>query len=456
MDRTQLAVDTTPPPMVPLAERRIAPRYVLTVQELEDCPPPRSAVAAVVVGAFMIAGFMAWAIHFPVTQRATGRGEITPAGLVQPVQHTDGGRVAELLVRSGEQVAAGQVLLRLDPTAAEAEAAATRAREAALRLAAARLAAAAEGRLAALGPAPEGALAAIHDSQAAMAEAAARLRAAQLAVLDAEIASREASVAGQVGMLVPATAARDLARTEASVMAAMLERGLSRRNEVFSLRQTHLRSESDVARGLSDLTAARLAVVEAQARRDELAARARSEALGELVRVEAELAEAHQARLRAEARLGNLAVLAPVAGRVKELAPRGTGSVVEPGGLVAEIVPQEGGVLAMLELPADQIGGVRPGQIARVKVLTYDPARFGSIAGRVEQVSAAAFRRQDGSAFFRVQVALEADHVGDPRLGLTVAPGMTVAVEIVTGQQSMLAWLAKPVRNALDHAFAER
>jgi HlyD family type I secretion membrane fusion protein len=456
LDRTLVAPEPLPPAPAPLLLRRPTARHVLSVQELEDCPPPRSARAAVLLGAVMVAGFLAWAMHFPVTQRAMGSGEVLPQGFVQPVQHPDGGKVAELLVRAGDSVAEGQPLLRIDATLVTAEAEAARAREAALSLAATRLAAAAEGRLASLGTAPAGALAAIHDSQAAMAEAGARLRETQLAVLDAEIASREASVHNLAGLLIPTTEARNLARAEVSVMATMLERGLARRSEVFSLRQAHLRSEGDVERGLADLSAARLGVAETRARRDELAARARSEALGELVRVEADLAEARQARARAEGRLDRLTLLAPVAGLVKEVAPRGTGAVVEPGGLVAEIVPQGGGIQVALELPADQVGGVHPGQPARVKVLTYDPARFGSIAGRVEQVSAASFRRQDGSAYFRVQVALEAEHVGDARLGLRVSPGMTVAVEIATGQVSLLAWLAKPVRNALDQAFAER
>uniref|UniRef100_UPI0018DF8CA4 HlyD family efflux transporter periplasmic adaptor subunit n=1 Tax=Neoroseomonas rubea TaxID=2748666 RepID=UPI0018DF8CA4 len=319
-----------------------------------------------------------------------------------------------------------------------------------------RLAAAAEGRLAALGPVASEALAPIRDSQAAMAEAAARLRAAQLAVLDAEIATREAAVARETVLLASTTEARDLARQEVRVMSGLLDRGLARRNEVFSLRQTHLRAEGEVERGVSDIAAARLAVGEARARRDELAARARNEALAELVRVEADRAEAHQALLRAEARLRRAVLRAPSAGVVKEIGPRGVGAVLEPGAMVAEIVPEDAGVLAVVELPADQVGGVRPDGRARVKVLAYDPARFGSIPGTVQHVSASSFRRHDGSMFFRVEVALDSEHVGDPRRGMRVSPGMSVAVEIATGEVTLLQWLARPVRNILDRAFAER
>ncbi|MBP0464238.1 HlyD family type I secretion periplasmic adaptor subunit [Roseomonas sp. PWR1] len=444
----------SPPAIRPPAPA--ARRYTLTVQELEECPPPASARAAILLGLVMLGGFLGWAAHFPVTQRAAGQGEIMPQGFVQPVQHPDGGRVTAILVAPGDRVAEGQALLYIDTAEARAEAEAARARHAALSLAAERLTAAAEGRLAALGPAASDALAPIRDSQAAMAEAAARLRAAQLAVLDAEIASRESAVARETALLASTAEARDLARQEVTVMSAMLERGLARRNEVFSLRQTHLRAEGEVERSVSDIAAARLAVEEARARRDELAARARNEALAELVRVESDRAEAHQALLRAEARLARSVLRAPAAGVVKEMAPRGVGNVLEPGAMVAEIVPEDAGVLATVELPADQVGGVRPGSRARVKVLAYDPARFGSIPGTVRHVSASSFRRQDGSMFFRAEVALDSEHVGDPRRGMRVSPGMSVSAEIATGEVTLLQWLARPVRNILDGAFAER
>ena len=144
----------------------------------------------------VLAGFLVWAQGFPVPERARGTGEIVPAGLVQPVQAPEGGRIAAVLAQAGERVTAGQVLVRLDAEAARADAAGARAREAALTLAAARLAAAAEGRLAALSPLDDTALAPIHDSQAAVAEATARLRAAELAVLDAGITAREVAQAG--------------------------------------------------------------------------------------------------------------------------------------------------------------------------------------------------------------------------------------------------------------------
>lgn len=441
---------------LPLALRRAAPRYMLTVQELEANPPPASARATILLALVMLGGFIAWSLHFPVAERARAGGEIIPTGQVQPVQVPEGGRVAELLVSAGDRVEAGTVLARLDPDTARTDAAAARARETALALAAARLTAAAEGRLADLGPVPDDALAAIHDSQAAAAEATARLRAAQLAVLDAEIASRESATTSLAALVAPAIAIRDLTRTELAVTTTQFERGLARRNEVFALNQARLRTEAEAARAMADLTTARLAVAEVRARRAELAARARSEALAELTRIEADLAEARQTRLRAEARLARLVIEAPVVGVVKQMTPRGTGSVLEPGGLLAEIVPDVGRLLADVELPADRIGGVRIGQAVRVHVLTYDAARFGTLDGTVQEISAASFRRQDGSAFFRVRVALASEHLGDPAQGRAIAPGMTVRADIITGRQPLLTWLAKPVRNAMDGAFAER
>lgn len=442
-----------------LSARGAAPRFPLTVLELEETRPPRVARAAILVAVAMLGGFLGWAALFPVAEIASARGELLPQGLVQPVQHGEGGLVAAILMREGATVRQGDVLVLLDGATLQAEAEQLRARKTALDLAALRLAAAAEGRLAEAVPetAPETAsFGAIQLSQLAMAEASQNLRLAQLAILDGEVGARQSILEGLAQQLPSSTAARDLARAEVAAMLPLLDRGLARRNEVHMLRQTHLRQEIELARLRSEIETARGAVTEASIRRHELEARLRQEALAERARIEAERAETEAQLSRITARLGRLAVTAPIAGVVKDVVPRGTGTVIEPGATIAEIVPQQGPVHASAEMPAEMVGAIRPGQAARVKVLTFDHTRFGALEATVTQVSASSFRRQDGSSFYRVTLALPQDHVGDARLGLRLNAGMTVVADIRTGERSLLAWLLKPVRNALDTAFGER
>jgi len=433
-----------------------SPRFTLTVQDLEEHAAPRTARYAVLLACSMIAGFLGWASWFPVTERATALGEITPQGQVQPVQHPDGGVVAELLVQAGSRVEAGQLLVRLDPTLLRTELDVARAREVTLTLAANRFAAAAEGRLAEPETAESDAFDAIRDSQAALAEAGLRLRAGQLAVIDAELARSEANLRGLVAQLDPSVTSRDLARMELNVMIPLLRQGLARRAEVFQLNQSQLRQVGEVTRLEAEIAAGRAALDEVAARRNELASRIRLEALTERARLEGELAEIRQQRSRAETRLQRLDIVSPVQGVVKDLAPRGPGGVIEPGGLIAEIVPVDRAVFAVVELAADQTAGVAPGKPARVKLLSYDATRYGSLPAQVEQISASSFRRQDGSAFFRVRLSLDEAVAAHPALLERATPGLTLMAEINTGQQSLLSWLGKPVRNAMDRAFAER
>lgn len=438
-----------------LSARGDAPRFPLTVLELEETRPPRVARAAILMAVAMLGGFLGWAALFPVAEIASARGELLPQGLVQPVQHGEGGLVAAILMREGATVRQGDVLVLLDGATLQAEAEQLRARKTALDLAALRLAAAAEGRLAEAVP-ETASFGAIQHSQLAMAEASQNLRVAQLAILEGEIGARQSILEGLAQQLPSSTAARDLARAEVAAMLPLLDRGLARRNEVHMLRQTHLRQEIELARLRSEIETARGAVTEASIRRHELEARLRQEALAERAKIESERAETEAQLSRITARLGRLAVTAPIDGVLKDVAPRGTGTVIEPGATIAEIVPQQGPVHASAEMPAEMVGAIRPGQAARVKVLTFDHTRFGALEATVTQVSAGSFRRQDGSSFYRVTLALAQDHVGDARLGLLLGAGMTVVADIRTGERSLLAWLLKPVRNALDTAFGER
>ncbi|QYU67708.1 hypothetical protein J4558_22870 [Leptolyngbya sp. 15MV] len=120
-----------------------------------------------------------------------------------------------------------------------------------------------------------------------------------------------------------------------------------------------------------------------------------------------------------------------------------------------------GGIYYLIELQ----GGIQHYGLCDVPLTLYIDESVGSpprpfimvsMAGEVAEVSAGSFRRPDGQAVFRVRVALSADHLGDPRRGLPLVPGMSVSAEIATGGQSLLGWLAKPVRAALDTAFSER
>ncbi|RME61782.1 MAG: hypothetical protein D6782_13465, partial [Alphaproteobacteria bacterium] len=126
------------------------------------------------------------------------------------------------------------------------------------------------------------------------------------------------------------------------------------------------------------------------------------------------------------------------------------------GGAPLDLGLEYGELVAQVRISPRDIGFVKPGKPALVKIDTYDFGRYGGIEGEVTQVSAASFLDDQGQPYFRGQVRLARNFVGAARQGNLVSPGMTLIAAIKTGEKSVLGYLVRPVERALADGFAER
>jgi HlyD family type I secretion membrane fusion protein len=127
--------------------------------------------------------------------------------------------------------------------------------------------------------------------------------------------------------------------------------------------------------------------------------------------------------------------------------------VVEPGGVVADIVPSEESLLAEVRVMPRDIGFVKTGQEARVKVTAYDFTRFGALEGRLETISAATYLDAQKNPYYSARIRLPAPTASERR---ALLPGMTVQADITTGRKTILAYLLKPIYATAEGAFHER
>jgi HlyD family secretion protein/adhesin transport system membrane fusion protein len=169
-----------------------------------------------------------------------------------------------------------------------------------------------------------------------------------------------------------------------------------------------------------------------------------------------ELAQVQESIGRLEDRVNRLVVIAPTRGIVKGLAVHNTGAVVQPGGLVCEIVPVDRELKVEAKVTPRDIGFLKPGQRVKVKVATYDFARYGAVMGTLQQTSASSFINDKGDPYFKAIVSLDRDYVGDTPGMFRVGPGMTVTAEVITGDKTLLQYMLKPIFTQLRQSFHER
>ncbi len=397
---------------------------------------------------------VAWSILAQVDELTQARAEVQPIQRVQVVQSKEGGVLEAILVQVGDAVKPGQVIARFGASDVERDRVQVDVRRDALRIDLERWAALAEGRqpdFSAFAHRPK----LVEEARALFAQQE-QGGGSQLSARRNAVRQQEANLQG-VRMQLPA--AEEALRSANDVLNRYQE-GV-RQGVVSRIRLSEAQEHaSETRRNLSALQAqavelesavARLRNEEAQARQGfvEQARTKRSELLEKVQELDAD------ARV-VTSRQGRIEVASPVAGYIKQLPDTRVGAVIPPGGTVAEIVPSEGGVVLEALVPPRDIGFVRAGQAALVKVDAYDYSRFGAVRGTVKRVSPTAFKVEStGQSFYKVDVAVEQAHVGQDR-NKALIPGMSAEVDIVTGRKSVFQYLAKPVFLGADTAFHER
>jgi HlyD family secretion protein/adhesin transport system membrane fusion protein len=438
-------------PALPRASRQQRPdSHVLALEEVRV----RGLEHAVVLGgAALVALALGWAAVTRVPEVAVGLGDIAPAAAPAPVQHLEGGIVAAVLVQEGDGVEPGQPLLRMSDVAVGAELAQARARLESQLLQAQRLAAAAEGDARGMPRLPAGSQQA---PQRAALEAKLRALADRRAVLREQAAQRRAELATLGGSAAALAAQAALHQRELAVREGLARDGLTTRLAVLEARRLLMGAQAERDRLLGQQDTARRALAEAEARLVELQSAAADEARGEAARVALEIAESSEVVARLDERAARTVLRAPIGGVVRGLAVHRAGAVLQPGALVAEIMPRDASLVADVRLAPRDIGFIAPGQAVQVKVQAFDYARFGAVAGRVERISAGTFLDEQRQPHYRARIALEQQHVGhDPRHAL-LAAGMTVQADITTGTKTVLQYLLKPIYSAVAASFHER
>jgi len=419
--------------------------------------PRRAALLLLLAVAATIGGGLAWAGFAEIDEVTRAEGRVVPASEVQVAQNLEGGIVAEILVVPGQQVEAGQVLLRIDDTSAAASLQELIESRWGLEAAIARLAAEAAGLPLAFPAELATARPAMVESERRLYDSRQRELSSALAILEQQAGQRRGELAEMEAELASLRQQYALTEERYLLTKPLEASGAVSRVELLELESRLAELQGGILRLEAGLPRAQAAIGEAESRiaekRDAFRAAAQAELTERQVRL-AGLLEQLRAR---EDRVVRTEVRAPVRGVVKAVMVSGVGAVVQPGQELVEIVPLDDLLLVEASIRPADVAFVRQGQSARVRLTAYDYALYGALAGTVEWVSADTFVDEEGQSFYRVRVStLETSLAAPSGEALPILPGMVAEVDILTGRRTVLAYLLKPILRAQDLALGER
>jgi adhesin transport system membrane fusion protein len=152
-------------------------------------------------------------------------------------------------------------------------------------------------------------------------------------------------------------------------------------------------------------------------------------------------------------------VKAPMKGVVNRVLVTTIGGVLRPGEPLMEIVPSDDVLVVEAQVRPQDIGFVKLGQSANVKVTAYDYSIFGSMMGRVTQISADAVSKEERGQtnyYYIARVETSTSVMNSLGKKLPIIPGMQAQVDIITGNKTVLNYLLKPLIGVKENAFRER
>ncbi|WP_432698374.1 HlyD family type I secretion periplasmic adaptor subunit [Marinobacterium sp. YM272] len=397
---------------------------------------------------------LVWASVAQVDELARARGEMQPGGHVQVLQSETGGTIIALHVNEGDRVTAGQMIADFATTDIDKMRAQTDVKLAALAIDRERMQAVLENRLPNFGG--------YSDRFPMLVEQGLRTYHDQITARDKALEATSSQGAQQGAMLQGAERERQLIAQEireARDRLARLEEG-ARRGVITQLALSDARQQlTALQERLSEATARAQGMRSSIGGVDAEMARQRADyneqLSNELSAITEQYSELLAERRALEETEGRIQLEAPVDGIVTALPQTAEGAVIPPGGIVAEVVPTgQDVVMEVMVMPRD-IGFVKEGQRAVVKVDSFDSARFGSVEGRVQRVAPTSSKlEENGMPYYKVEVALSSPYVGGANHRLM--PGMTGEADIATGRKSVIQYLLKPIFLASDTAFHER
>lgn len=403
-------------------------------------------ILALIVTAF------AWAALTQIDRSVRGIGQVVPSSKLQVVSNLEGGVVEEILVKPGQNVRKGDIIVRLSPTQTGAAFGSSTAEVSALEARLSRLNAEVTGANPEYGAAPPEQVEierALH--QARMAELRSGMTAASARVSQAQRMVVEAQ-----SLLEARRSTLDASNKELEMIRPLVVTQVIPQVDLIKAENQALVAQKEVDSAEAALARARSGVAEAQAQAAQMRSDWLSRTAGELSMTQAELNAKRQQLPALSDRVDRTVIRSPVTGKINRVLVTTVGGTVSAGSPIAEVVPSNDVLYIEARIGPADIANVRLDQDARIEITAYNRAIYGTLDGIVTSISPDAVKdEQSGEPYYTVEIQTEdrlVDNAGKP---LSIGPGMVANVNLLGEKRSVLSYIFTPITRLGQTAFRD-
>ena len=426
---------------------------------INDAPSRKSSIFLFTCVALFLS-FVGWAYFAEIDEVTRGQGQVIPSTKKQVVQSLEGGIVDEIMVRAGDTVRKGQVLLRIDDTGFSSDLGELDAKQLSLSVQVKRLQTESKNADAKkLNFGEE--LRKRAPKVVANEETLFNIRKSgldnQISVLKERLKQRQQELAEFKENKKRYQNGLDIARREFKMKEPLAKRGIVSKTDVLRLEREMSDLRGQLASTEQAIPRIESSIREAERLIDEQRISFRQSAQTELNAKLSELSIVDQSIKAATDRVDRTDVRSPVSGIVNKLHTNTIGGVVRAGETLAEITPIEDALRVEVQIQPKDIAFVSPNQKALVKLTSYDFTIYGGLDGKVEIISSDSIKDEETKeSYYLVTVRTNESVLRKGNKSLPIIPGMVAQVDIITGKKSVLDYILKPIIKARQEALRER
>jgi HlyD family secretion protein len=418
----------------------------------------RHLVGGSIVVLTLICGLGGWAATTELAGAVIASGSVVVESNVKKVQHPSGGVVGELLVRDGQRVSAGDVLVRLDETVTRANLGIVIKGLDDMNARKARLASERDGAddialpHALLARNNESDLSSAIDSERKLFALRRSARLGQKAQLKQRIMQLQDEVRGHAALQDAKAEELDLIKRELEGVRVLWSKNLVQLTRLIALEREAARIKGELAQSISASAQVHGKISETELQILQIDQDLSSEVARELREVDSKIGEFVERKVAAEDQLKRIDIRAPQDGVVHQLSVHTVGGVVTPGDPLMLIVPEADQLAIEAKVAPQDIDQLRVGQAAGLRFSAFSQRTTPEITGAISRISADVSTDQ---TFYTIRVAIEQEQLA--RLGdVRLVPGMPVEVFAKTYDRTVASYFIKPLHDQILRAFRER
>lgn len=414
----------------------------------------RRVILTAAVGLFV---FTSWASFAKVDEVTRGQGRVIPSSKAQVVQSSEPATILDIVVRAGQPVRKGQLLVRLDDTESSSALGQIEAENRSLAARAARLAREGSGVAGGDCALAGGKTLAECNQEAALQSARAATQRSRKLALQSAVEQRRRDYSEAKATIASLKSSLALADNQVAMLEPLAAKSIVPQTELLTARREATEIRGKLAAAEQSASRAAAAISEAEAQLSEAGNQFRQEALDERNQLMAKMAVNSESLRGAAGRRQRSEIRSPATGIVNDVQVTTEGGFVQAGQKIMQVVPVGDKLLVEARVAPRDIAFIKVGDRANVKVTAYDFAIYGGLSGRVVQISPDSIYDETAKeAYFNVVVETERAFLASGTRRLPITPGMVCDVEVITGKKSVLSYLFKPFLRARSEAFTER